>query len=149
MAAGALIRNSSGELLIVKPSYKETWEIPGGCIEENESPFAGCMRELKEELGVDIPLKQILCIDYTVPEGERTESLQFLFTGPILSREEIENLSLDKNELKEWRFVTLKEAEELLGERLRERVAFCFPRIDEGRTFYLENGEPPIGIRDS
>lgn len=38
MACGVLIFNEKNELLIVKNSYKDYWSIPGGVIEENESP---------------------------------------------------------------------------------------------------------------
>ncbi|MCB0331805.1 MAG: hypothetical protein KDD70_19185 [Bdellovibrionales bacterium] len=51
-----------------------------------------------------------------------------------------------EDELTEFRFVDVTTATELLGPRLKERVAHCFPRIDEGITFYLENGGDPERI---
>lgn len=143
MAAGAMIRNESGELLLVKPTYKDTWEIPGGCIESDESPLSGCVREIKEELGLDVSLNRLLCVDYTVSQGERTEALQFLFVGPILSHHAIAKIRIPKDELQEYRFVDGSKAYGLLGPRLRKRVECCLPRIDEGVTFYLENGAVP------
>jgi 8-oxo-dGTP pyrophosphatase MutT (NUDIX family) len=35
---------------LLEPTYKEDWEIPGGIIEENESPREACKREVLEEL---------------------------------------------------------------------------------------------------
>jgi len=33
MGSGALFFDSAGRILIVKPSYKDVWEIPGGVVE--------------------------------------------------------------------------------------------------------------------
>ncbi len=38
MGAGAIVRDPSGRVLIVKPTYKEGWELPGGAVEDGESP---------------------------------------------------------------------------------------------------------------
>jgi hypothetical protein len=49
-SAGALIFDEDGRLLILKPSYKKGWTIPGGQIEAaGESPWAACRREAREE----------------------------------------------------------------------------------------------------
>lgn len=40
VAAGAWIFDPAGELLVVKPSYKPNWEIPGGVAHEGESPMS-------------------------------------------------------------------------------------------------------------
>lgn len=37
MAVAALFFNERGEILILKPSYKEDWILPGGVVELNES----------------------------------------------------------------------------------------------------------------
>ena len=51
VAAGALFFDDQGRVLLVHPTYKDTWDIPGGYVERGESPAAACRRELKEELG--------------------------------------------------------------------------------------------------
>ena len=52
-AAAVLFTDPEGRVLLVEPTYKPTWEIPGGTVELNESPFAAAAREVKEELGLD------------------------------------------------------------------------------------------------
>ena len=45
-SAGALIRDVRGRLLILKPTYKSGWTIPGGIIEaDGETPWEACRRE--------------------------------------------------------------------------------------------------------
>ncbi|MFH0988218.1 MAG: NUDIX hydrolase, partial [Parcubacteria group bacterium] len=54
MGAGVLFLNEQKELLIVNPTYKDHWAVPGGSVEENESPRQACLREIKEELGIEV-----------------------------------------------------------------------------------------------
>jgi 8-oxo-dGTP diphosphatase len=48
MAAGIAIRDPGGRILLVRPTYKDGWDIPGGYVEPGESPAEACRRELKE-----------------------------------------------------------------------------------------------------
>lgn len=67
MGAGALFFNENNEMLVVKPTYKDHWSIPGGVVEENESPRIACIREVKEEIGLEIRELKFLCVDWTSP----------------------------------------------------------------------------------
>ena len=49
-----IIRN--GEILLSHETESGWWLIPGGGIEENESPKECCVREVKEETGLSYPL---------------------------------------------------------------------------------------------
>jgi 8-oxo-dGTP diphosphatase len=53
MGAGVLFTNAAGDPLLVEPTYKDTWEIPGGLVEAGEDPRTCAMREVREELGWD------------------------------------------------------------------------------------------------
>ena len=55
MAVGALFHDENGRVLLVDPTYKPTWDLPGGAVEKEESPYAACRREVAEELGLDRP----------------------------------------------------------------------------------------------
>lgn len=39
-------------LLLVKPSYRLEWNLPGGSIDPGETPHAAALRELEEEIGL-------------------------------------------------------------------------------------------------
>jgi len=57
--AGVMIDAQGRVLLAQRPQGKHLagmWEFPGGKLEEGESPEAGLIRELREELGVDASL---------------------------------------------------------------------------------------------
>lgn len=57
VAAAALIDANGRVLLARRPEGKTMaglWEFPGGKIEAGEAPKAALVRELKEELGIDV-----------------------------------------------------------------------------------------------
>ena len=54
----AIIKNSDGKILIAQRNLKKSqgglWEFPGGKIEPNETKESAIVREIKEELNMDI-----------------------------------------------------------------------------------------------
>src|SRR2546423_450249 len=64
-SAGAMIFDPSGRLLILKPTYKKGWTIPGGQIDSSgESPWDACRRETREECGLVLQRGRLACVDY-------------------------------------------------------------------------------------
>jgi 8-oxo-dGTP pyrophosphatase MutT (NUDIX family) len=144
VAAGVLYRDASGQLLLVKPTYRDHWSIPGGVIEEGESPQEGCRREVREELGVDLPIGRLLVVDYTAPDATIGDSLQFLFDGGVLGPGEIARIHLSPEELSAFLFAPRREAQQLLGSgKLARRFPAALRALDRRRTFYLHDGQPP------
>ena len=143
ISAGCLFFDKSQRLLIVKPTYKEGWEIPGGAVVANESPLAACIREVTEELGLERRPLRLLSVDFTGETKQRTESLSFIFDGGVLSDEEIAAIRLPEEELREYRWLPPTDALTLLNRRLRRRVRHCLAARRGGTTLYLEEQESP------
>ena len=52
---GALVLVEEGErLLLIRPSYRRAWGLPGGLLRRREEPAVGAAREVREELGVRV-----------------------------------------------------------------------------------------------
>ncbi len=141
MGAGALFSDTRGNILIVKPSYKDSWEVPGGVVENNESPRKAAEREIQEEIGLEKHLSQLLCVDYQDAFGIKTESLMFIFDGGVLSDAEIKSIKLDEKELTEFRFVSIDEASKLLTPVLARRIQQAVIAKAQKSGVYLENRE--------
>lgn len=141
LSAGGLFFNDEGKILIVKPNYKEGWTIPGGTIDSEESPVEAYTREISEELGLNKKPLALLCIDYVKKTRGGHDHVSLVFDGGVLSSDEIKSIHLQEEELTEYRFVSLKEAVELLAESLAKRMPKCIEAKKRGKTVYLEDGE--------
>ncbi len=75
VAAGGLITDAAGRVLLVKPNYRDLWSLPGGVCEHGEPPQVGCARELAEELGLDVPVGRLLATDWSQPYGAGTRGI--------------------------------------------------------------------------
>jgi 8-oxo-dGTP diphosphatase len=141
MAAAALFLNTQNEILIVKPIYRERWLLPGGVVEARESPRQACMREVKQELGLEVAVGKLLCVDYKVQQGTREEGIEFVFFGGMLTDEVVRRIQLQLDELDEFRFVGLEDAVEQLNPWSASRLPFSLQALQEGTTVYLEDGQ--------
>lgn len=140
MGAGCLFFNSEGEILIVKPVYKDTWNLPGGVVEANESPQKACIREVQEEIGIEVKPEGLLCIDYTSKKEEAIESLQFIFFGGILTSAKIAEIEIATDEISAYQFLPPKQALTLVSQTLARRIDQCLSS-DRNQTLYLEDQE--------
>lgn len=79
-AAGAIIDNSWGILLVKRKyaPYIGDWCFPAGFMEYGESPQHCCIRELKEETGLDIKLNSLFNV-YAGHDDPRTRAVLILY----------------------------------------------------------------------
>jgi len=139
MAAGCLFLDEQGNVLMVKPTYKPGWELPGGGVEHNESPKQCCQREIQEEIGLRRKIGDLLVVDYTSDTEEKTESLQFLFDGGTLTPAEVESIQLGLDELSEFRFFSIESLPTEMTPTLRNRLLAAWQQKMQGMGIYLED----------
>ena len=62
MAAGVLVDDQGQVLITQRPEGKSLaglWEFPGGKVEAGQTPEAALVRELKEELGIEVVISRL------------------------------------------------------------------------------------------
>ncbi|MEU9732623.1 NUDIX hydrolase [Streptomyces sp. NPDC048002] len=146
MAAGALFFDAGGRVLMVQPTYKEYWDIPGGYVEVGESPLQAAVREVEEELGINPPLVRLLAVDWA-PNDSEGDKVLYLFDGGQLSPETLAGVTLQAEELKSYAFVAADEVAERTIPRLARRILAAVEARSSGAApIYLEHGQQPKGV---
>jgi 8-oxo-dGTP pyrophosphatase MutT (NUDIX family) len=142
-SSGVLLFNDKKELLIVKPTYREGWQLPGGVLEHLESPSASAIRETQEEIGVTIDTPKLIGISYgstNSEEGAPYDVFYFLFHGGTLTEDQISKIKLQEKELSEFKFLPVEQALPLFNKRITLRVERALKAFEENTVDYAEYG---------
>jgi 8-oxo-dGTP pyrophosphatase MutT (NUDIX family) len=91
LACVGLISDLSGNLLLTRRpptmfSFPKAWVFPGGKVDENENPIATLLREVHEETGIDINIK----------DGSYYYGNNDVEVGPLMLYESVYPDTLDK-----------------------------------------------------
>jgi 8-oxo-dGTP diphosphatase len=144
VSAGALIFDRAGRLLILKPTYKSGWTIPGGVMEsDGETPWEACRREVREECGIEVSHGRLACMDFRRPRPGRPGGVRFLFDCGAIGDKRLTAIVVQPEEVSEYRLVALPDALPLLRGPIRRRVRAAA----NGRALvYLEDGRRVPGV---
>lgn len=145
VAATGIVLDADGRVLVLTPSYKDGLELPGGTVEDTETPEEGLARELKEELDLSVPVGRLLAVD-SCPPGALGRSLvvHVYLVGP-LSAERAGALSFPDGEVSEARWLPPAEAVRQLSARLAPRLSAALAALHSGSLAHLVDGVPQPG----
>lgn len=102
VAVSAYITNEKGEALLIKAHWrKDTWESPGGQVEQGEALDAAVRREVLEETGIEITVEGVTGVYYNAS----TEILSVVFKAECSSSE----IRMQPEEIFDARFIELTE----------------------------------------
>ena len=128
-------------VLLVKPNYKDGWDIPGGYVEPGESPHAAAVREVVEELGVSLPVDRLLVVDWAPHPAEGDKNL-FVFDGGRISPEQYETLTLGADEIEKSAFHDTGSLSDVMPDRLARRIALAHSTALDDGTTYAQHVQP-------
>ena len=111
------IENSKGEFLIQKTSKEKggRYSSTGGHVDHNEEPIDSIVREVKEELGLDITKNEIIDLGYLVVDFP----VRFVF---YMKKDiDIENLTIKEDEVESVSFITIQELRKIINKGLMHK----------------------------
>ncbi|RQX16758.1 NUDIX domain-containing protein [Micromonospora ureilytica] len=138
-AAAAFITDRAGNVLLVKPTYRDHWAFPGGYVDEGEYPHDACAREIREELGISVVVGDLLVVDWAPPAGQRPRAI-VSFTFDCGSIANLDGLVLPGQELEDAAFFSPREAEQRLPDNVVARVQAATSARDLHAPLYLAGG---------
>ncbi len=137
VCAGVAIVDENLRILLVEPTYKDTWEVPGGMVELEESPRQGAKRECIEELGFDVEIGRLLVVDWVTQGRAPGDALMLMYAAGSVDTSKI---TLPSDELRSWEWCDRS----VVSARVKDfQVRRIFAALDALRdeTFVeLENG---------
>jgi 8-oxo-dGTP diphosphatase len=142
-SAGALVWDAEGRFLILAPTYKSGWTIPGGVMEVDETPWEAAQREVAEETGITVTRGQLVAVDTRPAKRTKALGLRFLFDCGVVSAESVKGVTVQEEEVREFRFAAPAEALELLRPAVSRRVAAA---LEAAHCVYLQDGNPVAGV---
>lgn len=143
ISAGALFTDTDGRVLLVRPTYKPHWDIPGGYVEPGESPLAACRREIREELGITPPVNAHTFIVDWAPAAGEGDKILFVFAGGRLDDQALDAITFADGEIAEVRYVSPADLDSYVPARLARRIHSALAATVQGHPVYAEHGQPP------
>ena len=109
------IMNQRGEILLqrrtkIKRRNPNKWAKTGGQVDAGESIENAIIREVKEELGIDIPKEQVKVVNI---KKHNKENRRFAYNFIFVVNHKIEDYVLQEEEVSEVKYVTIEEMEEI------------------------------------
>ncbi|MFN7982505.1 MAG: NUDIX hydrolase [Vicinamibacterales bacterium] len=141
-ASGVILFDDRHQLLVVTPTYRAGWLLPGGIVEDAETPLDAAQREVAEELGVVVPTMRLLCIDWQRESMSGRDNVQLLFYGGVLSSEQRSVIRLPPSELLAHRLVSVDDALALLTPHSARRLPHAMHALNSHAVLVLEDGVP-------
>ena len=110
-------------------SYPLYWDIPGGMVEECELPTDALIRESKEEVNLDIIVKNIIHEDSNLDTEKNIVFTRLVYLCEVLNND-ISNIKLQLDEHNEFKLITS------LDEMSDEKVVDYLIQIFEKENLY-------------
>ncbi|MEP7036020.1 MAG: NUDIX hydrolase [Actinomycetota bacterium] len=139
--AQGLIRNSANEILLCELTYKKEWDLPGGVVDPRESPAQAVIREIREELQVEVSPRSLAAVNWLTPWRGWDDAMLFVFDLGV-DDDVASQAQLEPRELLSLHWCTL----EAVGRHAAPYVTRMLRRLaqDAKGTAYLEDSADPL-----
>ena len=140
--AQGVLRDSEGRVLLCELTYKAEWDLPGGVVDPSESPAQCVVREVREELAIQVQVRGLLAVNWLPPWRGWTDATVFVFDLGVADDDLLARTTLERREIRALHFVGEEEWEERVAPYNQRLLAFLAAHA--GPTAYLEDGLPAL-----
>jgi 8-oxo-dGTP pyrophosphatase MutT (NUDIX family) len=132
-------------VLLCELVYKQEWDLPGGVVDPGESPAQCVVREVREELGVDVRVTGLLAVNWLPPWRGWSDATVFVFelaADDVTGGDIVARATLQRREIRALHWVGEEQWEERVAPYNQRLLAFLASH--SGPTAYLEDGLPAL-----
>ena len=141
--AQGVLRDRDGRVLLCELTYKDEWDLPGGVVDPSESPAHCVVREVREELGLEVEVRSLLAVNWLPPWRGWTDATVFVFE---LALDDVDGIkdraTLQRREIRALHFADEEEWDGRVAAYNQRLLAFLATHT--GPTAYLEDGLPAL-----
>jgi 8-oxo-dGTP pyrophosphatase MutT (NUDIX family) len=139
--AQLLLRDPDDRVLLCRLTYKDDWDLPGGVVEVDESPRGAVVREVREELGLDLAAGPLLLTDWLPPWSGWDDALCLVFDGGTHEPALLDRAVLQPREIASVQFCTPAEVRAHCADFTARRVESALATLaGPGGPAYTESG---------
>jgi ADP-ribose pyrophosphatase YjhB (NUDIX family) len=138
IASGALFVEQE-RILLVRKTYGNLWDIPGGYVDRGESPTSACEREIREELGLRMTVKRLLIHDWA-PSDAEGDKILYVFECGKLGKDQ-NQIRPDGVEIDKTEWVPAGDLARFVIPRLLHRLTNAYHAYTSDTILYLEHGQ--------
>ena len=117
VAVKVIVKSDNGSVLLVKPDYKDTWQLLGGGVEVGEEPKQAAVRESKEEANIDVDPKDLRIVGTAFKPNEDYLILIYEYQKTV---EGVADFSVEDEEIEEYKFILSSDVANLLPSYYKE-----------------------------
>lgn len=140
LIAHALLTDPWDRACLLETTFKDDWELPGGIVNPSESPRAGAVREIEEELGLQLEVGRILAIDWLAPYLGWDDALELVFDAGSVTEQQVDAVVPDPVEVRAVHWLAPDKAADKMAPFARGRLLAAVACRVGGGTQYLERG---------
>lgn len=138
--AQGLIHNSANEILMCELTYKPEWDLPGGVVDPHESAAHAVIREIREELQIEVSPLSLAAVNWLPPWHGWDDATLFVFDLGV-DEDVIARAQLEPREIRALHWCTLDEVERRAAPYVTRMLRRIAQQTDG--TAYLEDGADP------
>lgn len=134
------LRDPDNRVMLCQLTYKPDWDLPGGVVEVGESPRVGALREVAEELQLELPSPNLLLVDWMPAWSGWDDANCFLFDAGVHEVEILDRIVRQEREIKAVEFCTPTQVAERCADFTARRIEAAWQALADGATRYVESG---------
>ena len=124
--------------LVLPAPPREGLDLPGGMVEANESPQAGALRELGEELGLTRVIGPPLVVEWIGAHGPWDDQIVFVFDGGVMTAAEMATIRVADPEIGAWAFHHIDDVRDEMRGHIWRRLRTALDAVTGGSVRYSE-----------
>ena len=145
LIAQGILRTDGDRIALCELTYKVDWDLPGGIVDPGESPADCVVREVHEELGLEVSVKGLLAVNWLPPYRGWDDALLCLFDLGHVPEETLERAVLQHREIVAVHWADAA----LIAEKTAGYTAAMLAGValdGRGNTAFLEDSTPREGM---